>query len=621
MASLYRTPLHPTQTVASFVSNLAAVNGARTMRDFCRHMEILKPSAIFEGRALLSTKFVKLEMLAELTGVDPNQFNNRSFERLQNYYFTVAGQKLPRKLVTYKQFRYCPACILADIDSQTGLIHARSFVRIGWHVKTIYACPFHRVPLVCSERKIDPGFQGDLASYLRSNIDEAIAFHKASKRQTQLEVDNYQWRRLSGQTGHSFLDSLPFYVAVGLTEVVGGMRLHGLGFRPSRSNAEELYQARKCGFEIAAGGIDDFNRFLAQLLSEYWNSRQPSGPERIFGALYRWLEANVHNPDFAGLCALLKGKAVENLPLGPGDSFLGDIDERRVHSVHSAAKAFRVHPKRLRKLLEARGVIRSDQAKLSDARVVFDAKSSEPFMKEVSDTVSLVPAASIIGATSESLKRLAHAGYIDVYQGTDNKGTLRPRYSRIQLETLRDQIYRRAKPVRRASKRFSRLENARRITHSSWEEVIKLILEDRLSEIQYEDYLAKPCLSALMVNVDELQAKVKLPDHGGISLRDVERRLGTTTSTVTALVQAGILPTSIQINPINRCKQTVISRSDLVNFIDRYVSLHSLAKTQKMHIARMRELLHGASIEPAFDLGDKVARYYERDQVRIIIPD
>jgi hypothetical protein len=57
-----------------------------------------------------------------------------------------------------------------------------------------------------------------------------------------------------------------------------------------------------------------------------------------------------------------------------------------------------------------------------------------------------------------------------------------------------------------------------------------------------------------------------------------------------------------------------VSPSDLADFIDRYVSLHSLALKHKVHIARMKETLQNAGLEPAFDLGDKIAQYYERDQ-------
>jgi hypothetical protein len=102
--------------------------------------------------------------------------------------------------------------------------------------------------------------------------------------------------------------------------------------------------------------------------------------------------------------------------LGPEDTFLGKIDERRLHSVHSAAKTFRIHPKRLRKLLEVRGFTRSEQAKYSDARVVFDAKSIEPFIKELSDSVSRQASAIIVGVSPGSLKRLTDAGYIDAHQ-------------------------------------------------------------------------------------------------------------------------------------------------------------------------------------------------------------
>jgi hypothetical protein len=77
----------------------------------------------------------------------------------------------------------------------------------------------------------------------------------------------------------------------------------------------------------------------------------------------------------------------------------------------------------------------------------------------------------------------------------------------------------------------------------------------------------------------------------------------------------------VERNPVNRCKQRVVSPSDLSDFANRYVSLHGLASKNNEHIARMKERLERAGIEPAFKLGDKAARYYERDQVRAVISD
>jgi hypothetical protein len=54
------------------------------------------------------------------------------------------------------------------------------------------------------------------------------------------------------------------------------------------------------------------------------------------------------------------------------------------------------------------------------------------------------------------------------------------------------------------------------------------------------------------------------------------------------------------------------SPTDLADFIDRYVSLHSLALKHKVHIARMKETLQNAGLEPAFDLGDTCARLRKR---------
>lgn len=505
---------------------------------------------------------------------------------------------------------------MRDISSGVGPAYTRSFVRFWWLVGTIETCPIHHTRLVYSARKFDRHLNGDFSSYLRNNLDEVIALQKDQKHLSPSTSDNYQLARLRGERRYPFLDSLQFHVAVKLSEIIGNMQMVGLD-KPS-VDPEDLRNARERGFEVSIGGVSEFNKFLSGFLSNYWDSRKPSGGGRIYGTLYRWL-AHHPNDDFAILRNLLREHAIQNLPLGPGDDFFGEITERRLHSVHSAAKQCQMHPKRLRKLLIAKGVVHPHQIDRSDDRVVFNASSVEAFLTEISDNLSPTVAAKCLGVSPLVLKQITSAGHIRMFPGAGSDGHIRPRYSRVEVETFLRRVVRFTKPPGAPSARMISILRAVSSAHCTWNEVIQLILDDELENLTY--YGLPHSLGALRVDIDEIRRKVALPEHGGISLREVERRLGTTTPTVKALIQGGHLPARIERNPVNRCKQQVVSPSDLSDFANRYVSLHGLASKSNVHIASMKERLESAGIEPAFQLGDKAARYYERDQVRIAIPE
>lgn len=612
-----RTPFHEDETTISFASNLAAVNGAPTMHDFFRHMEITKKPGTQDGTSSPLLPALDLDRLATLGGINRVALSAHSVEIASTRHVNIGRETLVRHTVSISRFRFCPACVMGDISSGVGPTHTRSFVRFWWLVGTIETCPIHYTRLVYSSRKFDRHLNGDFSFYLRNNMDEVIALQKDQKHLSPSTSDSYQLARLRGERRYPFLDSLQFHVAVRLSEIIGNMQTVGLD--KFSNDPEDLRNARERGFEVSIGGVDEFNKFLSGFLSNYWDSRKPSGGGRIYGTLYRWLARNSADDDFASLRNLLRTHAIQNLPLGPGDDFFGEVTERRLHSVHSAAKQCQMHPKRLRKLLIAKGVVHPDQIDRSDDRVVFNAGTIEAFLTEISDNLSPTVAAKRLGVSPLVLKQITAAGHIRMFPGAGSDGHIRPRYSMVEVETFRKRVVQFAKPAGAPSAKMVSILRAVSSSHCTWKEIIQLILDNGL------EYLTQSgpaqTLNALRVDIDEIRRKVALPEHGGMSLREVEHRLGTTTPTVRALVQGGYLPARIERNPVNRCKQRVVSPSDLSDFANRYISLHGLASKNNVPIARLKERLASAGIEPAFQLGDKAARFYERDRIRAVVPD
>jgi hypothetical protein len=68
-----------------------------------------------------------------------------------------------------------------------------------------------------------------------------------------------------------------------------------------------------------------------------------------------------------------------------------------------------------------------------------------------------------------------------------------------------------------------------------------------------------------------------LAGHGGVSLRQVECELQTTTRVIRALADHRHLRSRTAVNPLNRCPQDVVDPADLKAFQDTYVSLMVLA--------------------------------------------
>src|SRR5690606_27475241 len=121
---------------------------------------------------------------------------------------------------------------------------------------------------------------------------------------------------------------------------------------------------------------------------------------------------------------------------------------------------------------------------------------------------------------------------------------------------------------------------------------------------------------AVLVDPTELREKTMLKDHGGLSLREVEHRLGTKTQVVKALIEHGHLPARTAVNPINRCPQTIVMPEDLARFQQTYVSLMNLAREHGKHFIRIKRELENRGVETAFAAEVMGARFYPRAELQ-----
>ncbi|MCK0195460.1 hypothetical protein MWN34_00880 [Ancylobacter sp. 6x-1] len=83
-----------------------------------------------------------------------------------------------------------------------------------------------------------------------------------------------------------------------------------------------------------------------------------------------------------------------------------------------------------------------------------------------------------------------------------------------------------------------------------------------------------------------------------------------------ALIETGALPSSVRLNPVNRCPQRVVLEADLDTFMRRFVSLTGLSRETGIHFRRLAADLGRSGITPAFDPGQVKATFYERAALR-----
>jgi hypothetical protein len=119
---------------------------------------------------------------------------------------------------------------------------------------------------------------------------------------------------------------------------------------------------------------------------------------------------------------------------------------------------------------------------------------------------------------------------------------------------------------------------------------------------------------SLLVDIEEVHALVRGPDHSGFTLGGLKERMQmqTTDRVARALMAYGYLKTEVVVNPVNRCPTVIVSAEEVKRFEREYVSLFVLARQQGRHFLAVKKELDAAGIVPALDPEKIGASFYRR---------
>jgi hypothetical protein len=134
----------------------------------------------------------------------------------------------------------------------------------------------------------------------------------------------------------------------------------------------------------------------------------------VFGRIYQVLELGREDKAYDPMRDLVGNFIRTRLPVGPGDVVFGKpVDHRLLHSIRILATVTGLHPKRLRKLLQASGMLPEHSDDLVDANCLFDAQRGSTLATHASAaTLSVSDAGKYLNAPRVQRDRLYRAGII-----------------------------------------------------------------------------------------------------------------------------------------------------------------------------------------------------------------
>jgi hypothetical protein len=178
------------------------------------------------------------------------------------------------------------------------------------------------------------------------------------------------------------------------------------------------------------------------------------------------------------------------------------------------------------------------------------------------------------------------------------------------LDAFLDRLLDGAQPAKVAGAGQANIPDAAKQGCCASEEIVRLIL-DRKLERKWRLRGERGYMSVL-VDVGEVRALVRGPDHGGFTGLDLKDKLSTSAKVAAALIKHGHLKTITVVNPVNRCPTVVVPVEEVERFGKQYISLFALAKQQGRHFRKVKQELDTAGVKPALDPEKVGATFYGR---------
>lgn len=302
MAKLSLTlPFQPNETLPSYCSRIAAVNGIENASAFASHFG-------FRFDRLAQGWHADIAMFSQLVGKMPDQLQRG---QLAQYRKTVetSGGIFTREFIDTDRCRLCPACVLNDIGPRYSF--HRAYGRAEWMLTFVHTCPDHRIPLIrlAGERNAS-----DFAKQLRAIIDELETHASEPRSNVPTRLQDYVINRVrAGKPQGIWLDGFALQAAAHFTELLGALVRDGSEPDLESYTSNDWIEVADIGFEIVEKGEAAVRTALQVFLAFKPVSRRIRASV-FFGRLSAELLERFDQPGYSDMAKFLEDVARARYP-------------------------------------------------------------------------------------------------------------------------------------------------------------------------------------------------------------------------------------------------------------------------------------------------------------------
>lgn len=609
LPSKFSAFFHDDETTWSFISRVAFLN-KRSPGEFCR--DIGAPL-----REIAAGDQIAIDRLALVTGSSASAIRARTFILEERNRYRFGDELVAVQGLDFRSLRFCPKCIRSDADRGSGLVEGRPYRRSAWMFSSYRTCHLHKTELACVPAGDGPSaldFAAAIQPHMNSALpsDEQLPAHEAP-------LEEYIVGRLAGTRPESnWLNGFRIDAAARMCELTGGTELFK-DVMLAHMTPAMLRRSASSGFMVASAGPEAVRALLEQV-----QLRMPE-PARTASSAWPSLQAYLtranDDPEYDAFRDIAFDQAVRSMPLGPGDLCLGrEVVTRHIHSVKSAASETGMHHIRLRRLLEKKGIISAEAAKLHSGRILFNAAAAKPFLDMAKDAMPLQTAARYLNTNVECTELMTAAGLLEPLVAVDEGPLTQHAFPKQNLDDFLSSLTRHATEVSDDDERFLAIWPAARSSKLKIVDIVNAIVTGGLKEIRYDP--GKIGLQSVLVSLDEIAifftTKAVAPRartqgyRSAFSYNHAASVIKTSTPVVAALVKHGIVEAVLRGAPGSESRITVPDPDSVEDFAKRYISLRNLAEETGIHPGTLRCRFEQAGLAPAFPKELIGTRFYDR---------
>ncbi|MBY5537699.1 hypothetical protein HFO58_31910 [Rhizobium leguminosarum] len=394
--------LGQTEAFQSFLSRLAAVNGATSLADFRRHFA-LKSHKSFACEETVSE-------ISRLTGISRSILDDHQLLNVSGH-GELWHSKLQWSNLHTMSARYCPLCVQGDYVSGSDPRDARPWGRGGWYGLNNFVCIEHSVELFTSPIQYSSTSKWDFTRHLRENQRELDTATWNATRNIPQPYDLYFDGRLKGKEQEvPLLDKLPYHIAYRLCELAGNLKLTS----PADASLADLHEARREGFNMLANP-HELLQCLDPLHEHHLARAKMSILYRVYGPFQKYLTQLADMPGARPLIDLVREHAMNALPIGPNDDFIGGGGIRKWHTMSTAQREYGIDRRTIREMLAERGV--TNAAPATGRNILIEATHVEEVVIDFMSRSHIQYVRKTFGVRESTARRLVSAGLVEPPNG------------------------------------------------------------------------------------------------------------------------------------------------------------------------------------------------------------